>query len=113
MTHNLPEARQHKNLLYDFYGALLTEKQNEIYAMHHEEDNSLAEIGSAFGITPQAVADTIKRANAKFNSYEEKLGLVKKFSTQQEALTAIEAELMDFPAEKATKIRQLLDILIL
>ncbi|MCL2371788.1 MAG: DNA-binding protein [Defluviitaleaceae bacterium] len=113
MTHNLPEARQHKNLLYDFYGALLTKKQNEIYAMHHEDDNSLAEIGSHFGITPQAVADTIKRANGKFNSYEEKLGLVKKFITQQKAVAAIEAELLNIPQEKTKAIRQLVETLLL
>ena len=32
------------SLLYDFYGALLTDKQREVMALYHEENLSLSEI---------------------------------------------------------------------
>ena len=80
---DLPTTRAYKNMLFDFYGALLTEKQRDIYTMHHDDDCSLAEIGNTLGVTPQAVADMLKRADGKLNRYEEKLGLVQKHRDQQ------------------------------
>lgn len=90
---NLPETRQYKNMLFDFYGALLTDKQKEIYQMHHEDDFSLAEIGSQMDVTSQAVADVLKRTDIKLNNYERKLELIKKFNIQKEASAQIEEEL--------------------
>ena len=92
---NLATEREHKNMLYDFYGGLLTEKQREIYTMHHDEDCSLAEIGEIFGITPQAVSDTIKRANGKLNNYEEKLRLVEKHRIHKKMASQIDAKLLE------------------
>ena len=108
---DLPMTRQHKNMLFDFYGLLLTERQREIYVMHHHDDCSLAEIGDSMGVTPQAVADMLKRADAKLNRYEEKLGLVQKFHSQQEVLAETEGtltELAKLPgaSEKAAAIRK-------
>jgi len=80
---DLPQKMLQGNLLFDFYETLLTEKQREIYTMHYAEDYSLSEIADTQGITPQAVADLLKRVNARFDDYEEKLGLVKKFHSQQ------------------------------
>jgi len=91
--HDLPATRRHKNMLLDLYGALLTQKQREIYAMHHDDDCSLAEIAAAIGITPQAVADSLKRTDAKLNSCEAKLNLMLKFQMYQDAAMAIEKEL--------------------
>ena len=92
---DLPATRQHKNLLFDFYCALLTEKQREIYAMHHDDDCSLAEIGKDIGVTPQAVADMLKRTDKKLSRYEEKLSMVQKFQSQQGLAAEIEAELSE------------------
>ena len=78
-------------MLFDFYGALLTEKQQEFYVMHHDEDCSLAEIGEVFSITPQAVADMLKRTDKKLNFYEEKLGLVKKHNDKLRIMAKITA----------------------
>jgi len=80
-------------MLLDLYGALLTQKQREIYAMHHEDDCSLAEIAVAMGITPQAVADMLKRTDAKLNSCEAGLNLMLKFQMYQDVAAAIEQEL--------------------
>ena len=38
------------SLLYDFYGALLTEKQRQVMALYHEENLSLSEIGQELSL---------------------------------------------------------------
>ncbi len=43
--------------LYDFYGALLTDKQRRCLEMHYLSDDSLAEIAEEFGVSRQAVHD--------------------------------------------------------
>jgi hypothetical protein len=92
---------QYKNMLYDFYGALLTDRQRECFTMHYMDDLSLAEIGDKSGTTPQAAADLLKRSCALLDKYEQKLSLVKKLGEQKaqvrqmnEQLTAIAAALM-------------------
>ncbi|HHW56522.1 MAG TPA: putative DNA-binding protein [Clostridia bacterium] len=65
-------------LLYDFYGALLTDKQKEIFEMYYLNDYSLGEISELLDISRQGVYDTLKRAESSLEFFEEKLGLVKK-----------------------------------
>jgi predicted DNA-binding protein YlxM (UPF0122 family) len=93
---DLPEARQRKNMLFDFYENLLTAQQREIFAMHNVDDYSLAEIGESKGITPQAVADMLKRTDKRLNSYEEHLGLVSKHESRQAAILQVKSAFDDF-----------------
>ncbi|MBE3592701.1 MAG: putative DNA-binding protein [Thermoanaerobacter sp.] len=65
-------------LLYDFYGALLTDKQREIFEMYYLNDYSLGEISELLDISRQGVYDTLKRAESSLEFFEEKLGLVKR-----------------------------------
>ena len=58
--------------LFDLYGALLTEKQQECLRMHLFEDFSLSEIGEELGISRQAVYDNIHRSEKAMESYEKK-----------------------------------------
>ena len=90
MNNDLLSARQNKNMLLDFYGSLLTEKQRNIFEMHMVDDCSFTEISEEFSITPQAVADFIKRALTQLQKYENNLGLVKKFRNQEQMLEEIE-----------------------
>ena len=69
--------------LFDFYGALLTEKQQECLKMHLFEDFSLSEIGEELGISRQAVYDNIHRSEKAMESYEEKLGLVARYQKER------------------------------
>ena len=61
--------------LFDLYGALLTEKQQECLRMHLFEDFSLSEIGEELGISRQAVYDNIHRSEKAMASYESIEGL--------------------------------------
>ena len=45
--------------LFDFYGALLTQKQQECLHLHLYDDLSLSEIGEELGISRQAAYDNI------------------------------------------------------
>ncbi|WP_053956974.1 YlxM family DNA-binding protein [Inediibacterium massiliense] len=67
------------SLLYDFYGQLLTKKQQEILELYYGNDFSLGEISEELGVSRQAIYDTIKRTEKLLFAYEEKLGLLKKF----------------------------------
>ena len=77
------------SLLYDFYGQLLTNKQQELFELYYYDDLSLREISDQLNITRQAVYDNIKRAEKLLNHYEDKLKLVDKFNQQQYMINKI------------------------
>lgn len=70
------EDRLTKIALYDCYFKLLTQKQQKILSMHYIDDCGLAEIGQVFGISRQAVLDTIKKAENELYEVENKLKMV-------------------------------------
>ena len=65
-------------LLLDYYGGMLTVRQQEILHAYCDNDLSLAEISDEYGITRQAAQEIISRSIRKLHHYEEKLGLTKK-----------------------------------
>lgn len=77
------------SLLFDFYGALLTQKQCEVIDYYYNQDLSLAEIASLSNITRQGVRDSIKRAEKQLVEAEERLGLYKRFHEMQKKLEKI------------------------
>lgn len=78
-----------QNLLYDFYGELLTEHQRKVYENAVYNDLSLSEIADEIGISRQGVHDLLKRCDKIMTGYEEKLKLVEKFSMTRERITEI------------------------
>lgn len=78
-----------QNLLYDFYGELLTAHQKEIYGEHILNDMTATEIAAEFGITRQAVHDMIRRCDKILADYEARLHLVAKFLTTKEKIKEI------------------------
>ena len=68
------------NMLLDFYGQMLTVKQQNIMNMYYCDDYSLSEIAENLLITRQGVYDIIKRTRQSLKGYEDKLGLVRRFS---------------------------------
>lgn len=68
-----------QTLLYDFYGELLTKRQQQVYESVILEDYSLSEVAEDLGISRQGVHDMVKRCNKTLEEYEEKLHLVEKF----------------------------------
>ena len=80
------------SLLFDFYGDILTDKQQDVVDYYYNDDLSLAEISEHLGITRQGVRDSIKRAEATLIDREEKLGLAKRFREIQRGLDSIIGE---------------------
>ena len=75
--------------LFDLYGALLTDKQQECLRMHLFDDFSLSEIGEALGISRQAVYDNIHRSEKAMEQYEKKLGLAHRYQAERRELAKI------------------------
>ena len=76
-------------LLYDIYGDMLTQKQQDFIGYYYNDDLSLAEIAENEGITRQGVRDAIKRAEAQLLSFEEHLGLYEKNEALRSGLEEI------------------------
>ena len=68
--------------LYDFYGPLLSEKQQRFVDLYFNEDCSLTEIAETVGVSKQAVSEGLKRAEKALQNYEDKLGLVARWKRE-------------------------------
>ena len=66
-------------MLFDFFGNLLTDKQQEYYDLYYNNDLSLSEIAENEGISRQGVRDIIVRAEATLRETEVKTGIIKRF----------------------------------
>lgn len=66
------------SILYDYYGQLLTDKQNEYFKDYYFDNLTLSEISENNDISRNAVHKTIKEAEEKLLFYEEKLNLFDK-----------------------------------
>jgi Uncharacterized protein conserved in bacteria len=82
-------------LLADFYGPLLTEKQQNVWDLHYQQDLSLAEIADTEHISRQAIYDLLKRTERILAEYEEKLGLVQRFWIERQKLMEVQALLKE------------------
>lgn len=91
---------QYASMLYDFYGALLNENQLEVMTMYHEDNLSLSEIADELGMTRQAVHYTLKKAEAKLEEYDSKLGLVESYRVNQERANKIVKSLRDLAVDE-------------
>lgn len=101
------------NILYDFYGSLLTEKQQLILECYYHDDWSLSEIANHQGTSRQAVFEGIKRAQQHLYELEEKLGMVAKCREREQLAMQILTRLASHPqlADELTPlIYQLIDL---
>lgn len=86
------EKTQETIVLLDFYGCLLTSKQQEIMNYYYEEDFSLSEISETLNISRAAVLDHIKRSSKILEDYEKKLHLVEKYDARCKIYDKIKEE---------------------
>lgn len=98
-------------LLKDFYGPLLTKRQQDILKLHYEDDWSLTEIADDMNISRQAVYDIVKRAESLLKKYEEKLGLVQKFQHTRQQLLDVADLLENHQQESVTEAIQVIKMI--
>lgn len=79
-----------KNLLYDFYGELLTDHQKKIYEDAVYGDFSLSELAEEYGISRQGVHDLLKRCDKILEEYEDKLHMIERFEILRKDVLRIE-----------------------
>lgn len=87
---NKIDLRDYINELYDLYGQLLTEKQQDIIEKYFFYNLSLKEISEELKISRTAVLDSLKHACDNLIYYEEKVKLFNKIKN---------IENMDIPKE--------------
>lgn len=93
-----------QTLLYDFYGKLLTERQQQVYESVVLEDYSLSEVAENLGISRQGVHDMIKRCNHTLEEYESRLHLVEKFLCIRKQVQKIKELAVGYNAGEITEI---------
>ncbi len=98
-------------LLFDLYGALLTDKQRQVWALFYEEDLSLSEIGSELGISRQAVHDLLHRTEQTLCHYEEKLRLAARLKEERQKNEKIAALCREILAGKTQAAEEILALI--
>lgn len=96
------------SILMDFYGQLLSERQYSMMDMYYNQDLSLGEIAEEVEISRQGVRDSIKRGEKQLVEFEEKLGLIKRFSditAQIEEMNIIISNLAD--SDEVGKLKEI------
>ena len=83
------------NLLFDIYGCLLTDKQQEIIEYYFGDDLSLGEIAENLGTSRNAIHNLIKRSVSLLEEYEDKLKLLEKKEKLSDILKKIDPKLRD------------------
>ena len=89
--------------LFSIYGKLLTLKQQKILSSYYFDDLGLSEISEIYGISRQAVLDTINKANEALLKFEsvlnvegnnkkimQSLGQIQDITTDKKILSCIE-----------------------
>lgn len=91
----LLEKTTRMNFLFDFYQALLTDKQRSYMELYYLDDHSLGEIAESYEVSRQAVYDNIRRTEAMLEEYEEKLQLFSKFQQRQKVMEQLTNAIKD------------------
>ena len=80
------------NLLFDFYGSLLTEHQKEVLDDYFNDDLSMSELADEYEVSKSAISDLIKRCLNQLEEYENKLHLIKQARSLDELIDKMEKD---------------------
>ncbi len=65
--------------LYEYYGELLTKKQQEIFEYYYFEDLSIIEIAQIYDVSKNAIYNSLKKSINQLEKYEEKLKIKNRY----------------------------------
>ena len=97
-------------LLLDFYGELLSPRQQELLTLYYEEDLSLSEIAATAGISRQGALESIRKGEAILKDTEAKLGLAARFGKERNSVEAIIEGLRSIKEGKTVDIDKLIEL---
>ena len=83
------------SFLYDYYGVLLTEKQQEYFEDYYFNNLTLQEIADNNNVSKKAIHKIIKDINTKLEYYEEKLNLYENSKKIKELIKDIDKEMKE------------------
>ena len=83
------EDRVYLNILYDYYGELLTDKQKEYVEDYYRENLTLQEIAENNNVSRNAIHKQIKEVGNKLYFYENILKIYKKNKGIEECIDKI------------------------
>lgn len=73
--------------LYNIYGSLLTDKQQELFELYYFEDYSIIEIAQIHSVTKNAIYNSLKKSIGQLEKYEEQLAIKSKYDDNIKLLT--------------------------
>ena len=91
------EKTNRMNALFEFYAALLTDKQMNYIELYYADDYSLAEIAEEFNVSRQAIYDNIKRTEKILEDYEMKLHMYSDYIVRSQIFDQIMEKYPDDP----------------
>ena len=92
--------------LFDFYGALLTEKQQAIFNSYIVEDYSLKETSEVFDVSRSAVFDAIQKIESHLLHYESLLKLHEKSQARKALLDELETKVDSLTMKKLRELEE-------
>lgn len=95
--------------LRSYYGALLTDRQNEMLVMHYDEDLSFGEIAQITGVSRQAVLDGINKGERHLVEYENALHLVEKDNRIHAIVDALIEQSSEDAVEHLYELKKILE----
>ena len=101
------------SLLRDFYGSLLTKKQDEMLRLRYDEDLSFGEIAEICEVSRQAVLDSLNKGERHLEEFESSLKCLDRQRRILAVLDSIESEIdnttKDVLLSRLTEIRSILE----
>lgn len=88
------------NDLFDIYGSLLTEKEQDTFRDYYQEDLSLSEIAEENNVSRAAVQKTIKTVLEKLDYYEDKLHMFDTYRKLRDLLNQDDVVIIKSDIEK-------------
>ena len=81
------------NMLFDYYGELLSDKQRETFKLYYLYDCSLNEIAETLSISKQGVSINLNRAEENLINFESILKLLKTDRESKTVLKKVNSEI--------------------
>ncbi|HCX65009.1 MAG TPA: DNA-binding protein [Eubacteriaceae bacterium] len=85
-------------ILFDFYGGLLTQRQQDVFRYYYHLDYSLAEVAEKLNISRQGVRDNLQRTEAALQEFERQLALNETYEKQRKGIQSLQERLRSLQA---------------